>query len=293
MSYTSPSKIALAQLCFARAVAKYVWGYDAEATPESISKQHKLTPLEFTTAQQLFTVFLREKRPAADKRRDWRNAGYDELLYDDISLHAKAEEGKRLHTLIQQYLTTGKVPHTTERAAHKMISVLPVKGGQVAQADVERVVLLDEHHGYQDWMRGAWQGDLKFTVDVKHQRSKDATTDPQRIVYAVDAFNRMPGLVTLKQFWSVAQFDGERALTLRHKWTNDSAYEAYERHVLPTHVKLLAAEKDKPHWQEVEKNQTACDMYPPNGCIMKQHGCRRSIKARLLAIRPKVKNVSR
>jgi len=234
MFRSSPSGIANAQLCMARAIAQRVWGY---------------------------------YEPENDAMR----------------------EGTRLHRVVQRYLHTGKVPDADDKAAHAAIKVLPVGPGSVSAADIERVVLLDKHHGYIDWLRGSKHGDLKFTKNVRYQRAKDPTTDPQRIIYAVDAFANDPSLVTLKQFWTVSQFDGKQALTLEHKWTKDSALKAYETIVKPVHEQLAAATQKSLHWQDAPKNLSACDMYPPNGCIMKQHGCRRSLKARLLAIRPKQK----
>lgn len=232
MFYSSASGLGLAQICMARAVARYVWGYE---------------------------------EPESDAMR----------------------EGTRLHRIVQRYLLDGTVPDAREKAAKKCISVLPIRAGSVFEPDIERVVLLPEHSGYMDWLRGSKQGDLKFTKNVRYQREKDPKTDIQRIIYAVDTFANDPSLVTLKQFWTVTQFDGEKALTLEHRWTKDTALEAYDKIVKPVHTQLKAAVEQQLHWQDAPKNHASCDLYPPNGCMMKQHGCRRSLAARLLAIRPK------
>lgn len=232
MFRSSPSSIGLTQLCVARAVAKYVWGYE---------------------------------EPETEPMR----------------------EGTRLHRITQAYLRDGTVPDSNEKAAHAMIKVLPLRAASVAPSDIERVVLLPEHHGYIDWSHGKRHGDLKFTKNVRYQCAKDPTTDSQRIMYAVDAFERDRGLVSLKQYWSISQFDGTKALTLKHTWTKLSAQAAYDATVRPIHDKLAHAIETKMHWNDAPKNLASCDTYPPDGCMMKKQGCRRSLSARLQAIRPK------
>jgi hypothetical protein len=233
MFRTSPSAIALWELCPARAIAKYVWGYE---------------------------------EPESDAMR----------------------EGTRLHRIIQRYLNTGAIPDTKERAAHACIKVLPVPAGSIYTADIERVVLHEQHHGYIDWARGSRVlGDLKFTKSVRYQQAKNPATDPQRIIYAVDAFAYDSELRKLTQHWTVTQFDGAKALTLKHVWTKDGALKAHDKVIKPAHEQLMAAVETNLHWNDAPKNHGSCDMYPPNGCMMKNHGCTRSLKSRLMAIRPK------
>lgn len=232
--YSSSSGIGLFELCPARAVAKYVGGFE---------------------------------EPESDAMR----------------------EGTRLHRLVQGYMRDGAVPDSTEKAAHACIKVLPVGAGSVAASDIERVVLHPEHHGYMDWSKDQVHGDLKFTSSPQYQRAKDPTTDPQRIIYAVDAFYRDSSLKVLKQYWTVTKFDGTQALTLPYEWTKDKAKQAHDTIVRPVHEALAKAVETKQDWQTAEKNQASCDMYRPNGCPMKAHGCRRSLKERILAIIPKPK----
>lgn len=231
--YSSPTAIALWQLCPARAVAKYVAGFTEPETPAMV-------------------------------------------------------EGTRLHRIVQLYMHKGTVPATTEHAAHACIKVLPVKAQSIAAADIERVVLHPKHHGYLDWSRYDGHGDLKFTSNVSYQRAKNPETDPQRIIYAADAFYRDSSLKTLKQSWTVTQFDGKAALTLPFEWTKASADKAHAAIVQPIHDALALAVQKQQDWQTVEKNQSSCDMYRPNGCPMKAQGCKRSLRDRLLAIKPKV-----
>jgi hypothetical protein len=198
-------------------------------------------------------------------------------------------EGTRLHRIVQAYLRDGTVPDNAEKAAHACIKVLPVSGGSISPHNIERVVLLPEHHGYLDWSARGEHGDLKFTKSVRYQQAKDPTQDPQRIMYAVDAFANDTTLVSLKQYWTVTQFAGDKALTLEHVWTKDSARTAYEAIVKPVHQQLAAAIETKLHWNDAPKNLSSCDTYPPNGCMMKSQGCRRSLHDRLIAIAPKRK----
>lgn len=201
----------------------------------------------------------------------------------------RMREGTRLHRVMQAYLRDGVVPGVEEKAARKMLEVLPVGAASIHAADIERVVLLDQHHGYMDWAQPerAVIGDLKFTGDVKWQRQKDPTKDPQRIMYAVDFFTTDTSLRVLKQHWSVSQFDGTKALTLSHEWVRADAFKAYDEVVRPLHDVLADAAAKKLHWQDAPKNHESCDVYRPNGCMMKQHGCRRGLAQRLLAITPK------
>ena len=233
---TSASAIALWNLCPARAVAKYVWGYEE---PENEAMR----------------------------------------------------EGTRLHRIVQKYMHGAEVPPANEKAARKCIEVLPVGPGSIYRADIERVVLLDEHTGFLDWMRGTRKhGDLKFTKSVRYQKEKNPETDPQRILYALDAFEMDPSRVdTLKQSWTVTEFSGAKALTLVHTWTHVTARKQYEKVVRPVHDALATAVAKSTHWQDAPKNLESCDMYPPDGCIMKKHGCRRSLRDRLIAITPKAK----
>lgn len=235
---SSPSAIGLHLLCPARAVAKYVWGYE---------------------------------EPESDAMR----------------------EGTRLHRIVQRYMSEGVVPDTSEKAAHAAIKVLPVAAGSVYQADIERVVLLPEHTGFLDWERGTSRhGDLKFTKSVRYQQAKDPVTDPQRILYALDAFERDSELKTLKQSWTITQFDGAKALTLVHKWTHVAVRKQYDAIIKPVHDALATAVEKTTHWQDVPKNQASCDLYPPDGCHMKKQGCRRSLADRIVAITPRKKKAA-
>lgn len=204
-----------------------------------------------------------------------------------------AAEGQRLHKLAQTFLSTGKLPPPHERAVHKIVGALPVPGGSIAQSDIERVVVLPEFHGYMDWSDGfGRQGDLKFTSSPQYQRAKDPTRDPQRILYAKDEFYRDPYLLTVRQTWSVAQFNGAAAYRLDHVWTRKSLSQSFSRYLEKEVDAFKQAVLEKKNWNEAAKDYSKCDQYRPHGCPMKAHGCKRgSLSQRLVAIQPNPKNL--
>lgn len=203
---------------------------------------------------------------------------------------APAKEGKRLHVLTQTAMVTGKLPPPSEVAVHKIVAALPVPLGTIAARNVERVVLLPDVNGFKDWCTDDGRhGDLKFTGDVSYQRAKDPEADAQRLVYAADEFWRDPWLRKTTQTWSVAQFNGARAIRLDHVWTRKSLARAIEKNLAKPLDKFIEAVQSKQDWTTAAKNYAACDMYRPNGCPMKGLGCRPSLRERLVQISPKVK----
>ena len=200
-----------------------------------------------------------------------------------------ALEGQRLHKLTQEFLVSGRLPPPHERAVHKIVGALPVPGGSIHPVDIERVLVMPVFHGFMDWSDGfGRQGDLKFTSSPQHQRSKDPVKDPQRILYAKDEFYRDPYLLSLRQTWSVAQFNGAAAYRLDHTWTRSALKKAYEKNLARAVDNFVSAVHNKQDWNEAAKDYSKCDMYRPHGCPMKAHGCKRgSLNQRLVAIQPK------
>lgn len=199
-----------------------------------------------------------------------------------------AAEGTRCHGITQSYMRDGTMPEPTEKAVHAMLKVLPVQAGSVDPHNIERVLRIPQHHGFIDW-RQRVIGDLKFTSNVRYQRETDPSTDPQRIIYGADEFYIDPYIEKVRTVWTVAQFDGKAQLALPHNWTRRENKRAYNSVVKPVAEMLEQASEEMTHWQDMPKNTAACDKYPPNGCIMKQHGCRRSLANRLIALKTKVK----
>lgn len=188
-----------------------------------------------------------------------------------------AREGSRLHKLTQKYLVTGRLPAMHEVAVHKIVAALPVPGGSIERSNIERVLVIPEMHGYMDWTTGdGRQGDLKFTSNVRYQRAKDPTSDKQRIAYAHDEFYRDPYLVTLRQTWSVSQFDGKAALKLEHKWTRKAVKKKFRLHLAKTLDDLCEAVEQQKSWRRAKKNYSSCWAFNRE-CPMIEHGCKRSI----------------
>jgi hypothetical protein len=206
----------------------------------------------------------------------------------------QANEGTRLHRLTQEAMVTGKLPPPNEVAVHKIVAALPIPLGTIQRRNIERVVLLPGVNSFKDWTTDDGRhGDLKFTGDVSYQRAKDPMKDPQRLVYAADEFWRDPWLRRTTQTWSVAQFNGARAIKLDMVWTRNSLKNAIEKNLAKPLDKFVEAVQSKQDWMTAAKNYGACDMYRPNGCPMKGLGCRPSLRERLVQIQPKPKKVKK
>lgn len=201
---------------------------------------------------------------------------------------ASSLEGKRLHTVVQAYLRDGTAPSPLERAAHAAISVLPTPAGSVHPSDIERVVQLPGYFGYVDFETPTGVvGDLKFTGNLRYQKEVDPTQDPQRIIYANDAFYRDPYAATIRQSWVVAQFNGASSVALECGWTRKTAKRALQKYVEPVAGALDSALEAGRDWNEVEKNYGACHLYPPNGCHLKQQ-CKRPDRGSVVFAKPKL-----
>lgn len=197
-----------------------------------------------------------------------------------------AREGTRLHRLTQKWMVTGQLPPMHELAVHKIVAAIPIPGGTLRPHNIERVLVLPDVHGYMDWSDGyGRQGDLKFTSNVRYQRSKNPTSDTQRILYALDEFYRDPYLVTLKQTWSVSEFNGSRALRLDHEWTRKAANKAFDKNLAKPLDEFQEAVQSRRDWQTATKNFDACRDFNSE-CPMLAKGCKRSLRQRLLTLKP-------
>lgn len=196
-------------------------------------------------------------------------------------------EGKRLHLVTQEFLATGKLPSMQEAAVMRIIGALPVPGGSVARHNIERVLVVPRLFGFTDWQDDfGRQGDLKFTSDVKWQRAKDPTQDPQRLIYAADYFHQDPYLVTLRQTWSVSQFNGARAIRLDHEWTRKAAKKSFEKRLARSIDTLSEAVHSQRDWRKAKRNYNDCHAFG-QACPMLAQGCQRqSLAGRIAALTP-------
>lgn len=203
--------------------------------------------------------------------------------------------GKHNHELVQLYLRTGAVPAAHEESAHAAIRALPIKAGSVHEHDIERPVLLTGYQGWIDWTRTAEQGDLKFTGNMTHVSKKDPFTDPQRVIYAADAFYRLPSkVVTVISYWTVATFwsdkptfKGCKSKTLAVKFDRLGIKKRLAA-LQPIADEIVFARKHKSDWQSYPKNLDACSTYRPHGCPLRSV-CKVSLADRLISIRRKPK----
>lgn len=201
----------------------------------------------------------------------------------------KMREGTRLHRIVQAYLRDGTIPEPHELAARKLIDIIPFGPASISSHNIERVLRLPEWFGFIDFESDDHdiEGDLKFTSALKYLLEVDPNTDPQRIVYALDAFHRDPRRKIVTQLWCVGQFDGQAARVLRHEWTRATAEKAYNDIIAPRAEAFAGYLEDSTlHWQDAPKNTRACTKYPPKGCPV-AHICRRSLKQTLLQLKPK------
>lgn len=218
----SPSKVKLAELCMARAVAAY--------DPEQIREPE--SPAMF--------------------------------------------EGTRLHRVVQSYLRDGAVPQPTDVAAVRAIAATGLGPGSVDAADIERVVLLPGAFGYIDYAPAPnVVGDLKFSKSVKYQKAVNPYEDAQRLMYAADTCYRM-GARRVTLHWVVTEFAGWNAVRIETTMSRSEVTKAYAKRVLPIADRLTNHLERGTDWRSdaVEKNPTACNLYPPNGCPCRLRGCK-------------------
>jgi hypothetical protein len=202
-----------------------------------------------------------------------------------------AAEGTRLHKVTQKAMVTGQLPPPSEVAVHKIVAALPVPLGTIDEGNTERVLVIPHVHGFMDWADDFNRhGDLKFTSNVRYQQQKDPTKDPQRIFYAQDHFYRDPYAESFVQTWSVSQFNGARALRLDHTWTRRAVRQSFEKNLAKELDALNEAVHSRQDWQTAKKNPgEACSKYPPHGCPMLKHGCKRSGSANLVQLQTPTK----
>lgn len=217
-----------------------------------------------------------------------------------------AAKGVVAHGLTQDFMSKGSaVPskHKLAGAVRRAVALLPVGAGEIEPHNIERAVLMSHHGvsyiGYLDYedphalhTRYPVQGDLKFTSSLRHLNAKDWLKDDARIIYAHDWFYRNGPSGKLISQWTGSQFNGKAAKNYKLKFTALQARRLMNDVVAPVADKLLNACATKRDWQDMPKNYDACDLYPPHGCVMREHGCKKDLKKLLFAIRPKQAKVS-
>jgi len=203
-----------------------------------------------------------------------------------------AREGVRAHRLTQRFLAYGDAPPPSAAHVRATISVLPVGAAAISPHNIERVVLLRakgiQLNGGIDWEAAPnLQGDLKFTGDLRHLRARDWLADHQRIIYAADWFARHPGESTVRSIWTGSRFDGRKAENYELRLKRRQVEKLLDDVSLRVAEKLLDACSRQRDWQSMPKNPGACNLYPPNGCPMRAHGCKMNARKALLTLRPK------
>ena len=201
--------------------------------------------------------------------------------------------GKAAHKHTQHWMVTGEMVRRSSpvaAAVRRITHALPVGVGDVEPRNIERIVLL-EHQGISFQGKIDWEhrsvGDLKFTGQLANIADKDPLKDMQRILYASDWFYRNPYGDKCRTDWTASQFDGERAKNYPVLFSRRQARRLLDNVVMPVANALLNATSKGADWRKAPKNASACDKYPPNGCPMREHGCKMSAREALLTLKPR------
>lgn len=207
-------------------------------------------------------------------RRCQRQWGREKIDRAPKAVFAKAELGKRGHSIAEAYLRDGTPPSTTEqielagrtyypgRMVSRVLGHLPQAG---TVPDVERNFALDlgghDITGYVDWQTHDVVGDHKFTSSLNYaMNEKELAADEQAILYSEAKF-RASDAHSLELRWVYGQFDAKAARKVSLRVLRDPER---AKTLLPTLDAMALAHQTVTDARSLPKSLDACDAF--GGC---------------------------